>query len=367
MTSLNAYQAVIKVPVVDCFCFSMPDDFPGPPVTTDDDIRKKNPRECQLLFNEVVEVLESKGNYILVELPSSLCYHKEHNRIEREVWIVHTSVMPLSALEKKGISACIPPSIYFSFTSLAHCSENIVTLTMPFDDPITKQYYSAGTRFVRTAQLDTPESYAVLVFNSQLMKEQTTWIPQSSAHLYIEKSPEELIDDFVALVQKWAHQEPEWLAYVWGGSSFVYLVDSKEIHPGTIYCGYDCSGLIMRAAQIVGIPYYLRDSTTINHSLKPIDNNQMPRKGDIIWFRGHVMIISSVENNLLTQARGYGSGYGRLYEASLNTMFKGINTYADLMAAYKNHQPLQLLHRDGSESREIQEFKIFPLLQLWQN
>lgn len=370
--SVQAYQAVIKVPVVDCFCFPMPDDFAGPTVTTDDDAplidrARKNPRECQLLFNELVEVIGSQGDYLLVELPNSLCYNRKLDRIECVVWVHKNAVLPVSIVEQNAISlTSIAPAIHFSFKSLAHCSENVLTLTMPFNDPVTGQIYSAGTRFVRKAELDTDDAYAVMIIDTKSIELKISYVPITSAHLYQEKSLQELIADFVKLIQKWAHQEPRWLPYVWGGGSFVYTIDEEKIHPSAVFCGYDCSSLILRAAQTSGIPYCLRDSTTINKVFKPIEDASLLQDGDIIWFPGHVMIITCVEQNLLAQARGYGSGYGKLYESALNTMFQGITSYSDLMAAYQKHQPLNLLNWQGLIHKQITEFKIFSLSQIWQ-
>lgn len=364
--SLNAYQAVVKVPVVDCFCFSMANDFTGPTITTDTD-RSKNPRECQLLFNELVEVLESTDNYLLVELPNSLCYNRKHDRIECIVWVHKNTLLPISVLDQQGISLnSIPPAIHFTFKSLAQCSAHLVTLIRPFDDPVTQQRYSAGTRFVRKSELDTQEYYAVMIIDHAAIELKTTYIPITSGHIYEEKSHEELIDDFITLIRCWSHQEPLWIPYVWGGGSFMYAVDENSIHPYAVYCGYDCSSLILRAAQICGIPYCLRDSTTINKVFKPLDGTGSPHNGDIIWLPGHVMIITSVEHNLLAQARGYGSGYGKTYESELCAMFEGIIAYADLMEAYRTKQPLRLLNHQGQAYREVSKFKIFPLAQIWQ-
>jgi hypothetical protein len=204
--SLNAYQAVVKVPVVDCFCFPMSDNFTGPAITTDTD-RSKNPRECQLLFNELVEVLESTDDYLLVELPNSLCYNRKYDRIECIVWVHKNALLPVSLLEQQGISLdFIPPAIHYSFKSFAHCSSHVATLTMPFDDPVTKRCYSAGTRFMRKTELDTQEYYAVFIVDPETIELKITYIPITSIFLYQEKLPQALIADFVSLIQRWSHQ-----------------------------------------------------------------------------------------------------------------------------------------------------------------
>src|SRR5205814_4688733 len=98
--------------------------------------------------------------------------------------------------------------------------------------------------------------------------------------------------------------------------------------------GFDCSGVILRAAQIAGIPYFCKNTTTIAQCLTPLKSEQQLREGDLILIKGHVMIVSDITKNLLIEARSYGHGYGKLHEISIDQVFEGIETYKDLCDAY---------------------------------
>src|SRR5690606_17679975 len=98
--------------------------------------------------------------------------------------------------------------------------------------------------------------------------------------------------------------------------------------------GFDCSGVIARATQICGIPYFCKNTATIPHCLKPLQKEQELHNGDLILIRGHVMIVFDVAKNLLIEARGYTHGYGKLQEIPINQVFEGIQTYKDLTDAY---------------------------------
>ena len=161
---------------------------------------------------------------------------------------------------------------------------------------------------------------------------------------------------------------PGTIAYVWGGCSLTepYSGDQfEEINvPSSLdnkqaigyqyigstaqpKTGFDCSGLILRAAQIAGMPYYYKNSTTIATHLKPIDHFSDIKDGDLIWIPWHIMAIGDLKRNIIIEARHYNDGYGKLHAIKLNKLFKDINTFADLFNAIAQKKTLYRLDKIG--------------------
>ncbi len=59
--------------------------------------------------------------------------------------------------------------------------------------------------------------------------------------------------------------------------------------------GFDCAGIISRAAQMCGIPYYFKNTYTLAHYLKSLSIDTHLQEGDLIWIPGHVMIVSDLK------------------------------------------------------------------------
>jgi len=125
--------------------------------------------------------------------------------------------------------------------------------------------------------------------------------------------------------------------------------------------GLDCSGMIARAAQICGIPYFYKNTTIIERFLTPLAKGNKPIPGDIIWIPGHVMVVADFINNTLIEVRGYKHGYSKIHEIPLNEEFKGINTYHDLTNAYHNNKAIIRLDSSGNERETITSLKLLQL------
>lgn len=123
---------------------------------------------------------------------------------------------------------------------------------------------------------------------------------------------------FVKLLRSWTHLNNGVIPYVWGGCSFIGTSNdrgfSETIHiqndkPAYSFTktdctespktGLDCTGLIALAAQIAGIPYFLKNSTTITQHLQQIKKDQPFEEGDIIWIDRHAMVISNIKKIFL--------------------------------------------------------------------
>ena len=90
-------------------------------------------------------------------------------------------------------------------------------------------------------------------------------------------------------------------------------------------------------------------------------NKKHLQEGDIIWIRGHVMIVGSLKDNTLIEARGYNHGYGKVQEIPLHTVFKYIKTFAQLFVHQQNKLPFFRMNSRGKVVQTIHELKILRL------
>ncbi len=355
---LSCQQAFIIDPVVDCT--ADPDDLYTPMLHVELTEKRYNPRCYQLLFNEIVTIVARQDEKVKVEIPNIYFYGSCRNVLQgNSFWICKKSICLLDGLKKEdGIK--IPP-ITFDYLNYYN---KIVTLVYPFYDPVTKKIYSAGTKFVLTGK-PKRDCYSVFIFDSQSFCFKQTKIPKDLCLLYQAKTTQEKIDDFLFILKQWTNLDGGYIPYVWGGSSFCYVLQQDQNPPDWIaQCGFDCSCMITRAAQIAGLPYFFKNSTTLHQLCTPIQPHDFVHNGDIIWFAGHVMIVADIIKNLIIESRGYGAGFGRVHEIHISKIFQNIHTFSELINAYKKNESVWLLHADGTPRLQIKEFMIFNLKQL---
>src|SRR5437016_3553109 len=99
------------------------------------------PRIHQLLFNEIVDVIEYGGDEVLIAT-SRIYYHVPNSTTKHNTyWTDKKNIMPLSEIIKAPdtINKLPPP---LSYNDL-HDNPQVVTLYLPFYDAITKKTYSA--------------------------------------------------------------------------------------------------------------------------------------------------------------------------------------------------------------------------------
>ena len=357
---LSCQYAVIIDPVVDCTAEA--EDLHEQMLHIELTEKQYNPRCYQLLCNEIVSVVAWQDDKVLVEVPH-IYYYGSCRRVLQgnSFWICKESICLLDDIHNAGLEIAKIPPITQDYTAY---HEKVVALVYPFYDPVTQKIYSAGTRFV-LAKEHKKDHFIVYIFDSRDFCFQQTKIPKDHCLLYQEKDSDQKKDDFIIILKKWAHLPGGYIPYVWGGSSFCYVLQEGQNPPDWVaQCGFDCSCLISRAAQIAGLPYVFKNSTTLEQCTHPLKQGEPLQKGDIIWFEGHVMVVSDVEQNLIIEARGYGAGFGRVHEIHISKLFQNMADFADLLRAYTSKQPLWLLHADGTPRVYIKEFKIFSLKQL---
>ena len=375
------YRAVCKVPVADMvhepICsYGVYDDvqkayenLPLAWARTDAD-RPSCPRVDQLLFQEVVDVIDQKGDEVLVVVP----YKKPGI-----FWTLKSNLVPLEQVNiKNTIDLLLPPSISYQENNITFANENVITLKHPYYCQELKMLLSVGTRFLLYQEEE--HEYRVTTLNPCICFAQNISIPQQVAVKGYDPDPLKRQALFVEIVREWT-RSPGIIPYVWGGSSYQTKIEDEafqEISIKTIagnfvafwhrknvdtnpINGFDCSGLIARAAHIASLPLYFKNTTTLECELREIENNEPIENGDIIWFKGHVVIISDVEKNLAIEARGYSSGWGQLHEIELPYLFENITTYADLRKAIITNAQIILLTKDGKPGPKPARVKILKM------
>lgn len=341
------------------------------------------PRIHQLLYNEVVEILQEKGNEVYIRVPHVFYIASDIKKPQSCFWTQKDNIVPLHKIDKH-IQAYIPPIIDYRKKGKELDQPSIIALSRPWHSTLCDCTFSAGTRFVcknltRGTHLI---AYAIHPHTKQVVE---LSIPFSHYIMpaYTDQRRAHLI--YMKLVKDWTNTQAL-IPYVWGGCSFVHTACSNDQFKklpielshitGNSYAydikspygktGFDCAGLISRAAQSAGFPYYYKNTTTLVHFLKPITQKKEIQEGDLVWIPGHVMIIGDITNHTIIESRHYDHGYGKLHEIPLSQVFKGMHTFNDLHDAIMHHKPLYRLDKNGTMIATIREAKILAIDSCWQ-
>ena len=337
-------------------------------------------RVHQQLFNEVVTIEQESGEEVQYRLENLFYEGPLKNRIST-FWILKKNIKLLQELSNLE---AIPQPYACNCNMLIEDqdTQNIIILTLFWHDEITQKIYSAGTRFVGKPELDTENSYAVLVLTDAGTTE-ISWVPYACALRGYAQTQDERIQRFLQVLKQWTQVDS--IAYIWGGCSFTKVYNSGEFYPTVLqqgtdtatawirpdktkpYSGFDCSGLILRAAQIAGLPYFFKNTTVLSTHLQELKENDILEAGDLIYHPGHVMVISDVHNNQIIESAGYSSGYGKVHNLPLNQVFENIYTCSDLLAAYSARVPLRRLKLSTAQTSEIKQYKLLKLRSIFLN
>lgn len=339
-------------------------------------------RATQVLFNQVVTIVKESGSEVCIHL-ERLFYDAPDRSAASCFWTLKKNLLTFDQLKKMGVdTAVFPKPIVRDVSSLK--DSTIVTLTLPWLDGVTGKEYSPGTRFVREAHNDTDEYIAIKLFDTNNRTIKQSFIPRDYCFLEKALSTSDRQKAYVALIKKWALELDGIVPYVWGGASLVQVLPDDEFYTqgGTIFngpisywvrpgmrnpkTGFDCSGLIACAAQICGIPYFFKNTLTLANHLRPLAQGENIEEGDLIWYAGHVMVVSDLKKNQLIEASGYPSGHGKLQSIALSKKFMNINKYSDLVRAYHAKKPVKILNKDGKVMREV-GFMLYKFSSVWQN
>lgn len=339
---------------------------------------EKGSRSCyrahQLLFNEVVEIFGSTNEEYMVMVSNA--FYEDGSRVKQKMFCtLKQNLISLKQLKENGIDINVIPE--FHPIDLP----NQLILRNPWKDPLSGLTFSAGTRFIRIAQHDTNNSFAVtlLALDNDSYRTVQTLIPKELCITQFPSTLEGKTSLFIDILKNWADLTCGFIPYVSGGNSFLerYHTDERELiqvtrNSGEIvtcwirhgiesltkpHSGMDCSCLVLRAAQIAGIPYFCKNTTTLSLNLKPLGHGEKIKPGDLVWYYGHVLII--VDKEYIIESTGYTRGYGKVHMILLSKAYENINNCDDLLDAYVNNKPLLWLNAAGNVTKEINEFKIF--------
>lgn len=348
--------AVIKYPVIDmCNNFHDPENLP---ISNETNVNRCD-RTHQGLFNELVHLVELRQNYVKVffdniknlmpaDTPSFFWTHKDN-------------LIPLENLKENIIVQSIPNSLY--------AQEPTITITYPWKN------FSVGTRFKHFSKLDTKKSYGIIRADFIKNKIILDRIPRSNALQETKQSKKsarklfvKIINDMIDRINK--SNLNQVVPYVWGGCSFTKLYQSNNFYKkdgvwhrqgkNNPYSGFDCSGFIMKMAQIAGLDFPWQTSTAMQFSMKKLAENDLLQEGDILWINGHVIIISSIQRNEIIEARGYSDGYGCLHRIKLSQLLKDITNYDQLLDYYYAKKQITFKKKVG-EHIESDSFELLKL------
>lgn len=329
----------------------------------------------QVLFNELVRVRQIVNDEAECEL-LTCAYRNGEGKIRNDFWMLKKNIVFLKDLLQKKVDVNVIPLLQGK-------PSDTIALTWPWHNPKTRLTYMAGTRFVRCKNKDTSLSYAVSLLNPITLKRELAFIAKKYAIGDIPESPQLKIKLFLTILKKWA-RGCSIIPYVFGGCSIgyrfthnnFYKTSSKVLGEDTSFwkrCpsvqgplqGIDCSGLVLRAAQLAGMPYAHKNTSAIAASLRLLTKNEQLEEGDIVWYNCHVMVVSDKKKNELIEAIGYESGYGKVHALPLRKVFEGITTYDDLLSAYYEQKPLNRLTASGQPYKNLDAIKIFKLMSIW--
>lgn len=365
---LISNTAVIINPVADAFENYLDNhDFDYAP----EDNKRLCLRFHQLLFNEVIKVIKEVNNQVYCKF-DSLFYFDKKNNLKNSLWINKSDLIYLKDIKKDSLDAVPKP---YKYNNKVY-KDNILTLIEPFYDIITKKHYSAGTRFVRAGK-DNKNFYSIFLLDNNLNKI-ISYVNKDLAIVEYKNS----INIFLKVLHNFSNNKSKIIPYLWGGCSYIdrfkdndfYLkkldsfgnkVWSRNNLKNSVKTGFECSSLILRAAQIAGMPYFAKNSKAIRKSLKPLKLNQKLENGDILWYKGHVLIISNIDKNLIMESVGYQLSYGKLHEVKLNKVFKNINNYKELLNLYFKNNKLIRLNKFGKVTKIIPKFLILKIKSIY--
>jgi len=340
----------------------------------------------QIVFNDIVEILESTKHEVKIKIGSAFYVTKNNVKNPQDTyWADKKNFITLEELEKKGIPiSFIPKPIHYKDINPETTNKDIVTLKFPFSDKITNQTFSAGTRFVKSKNSSSATTspgfnkkyFEVYVFDKNNFAYKKIFIPKKICQNHEITSNKEKRKEFVNLIKKWTHLHNGFIPYVWGGCSFANTCKKDniitKIHQGTpVYVrpsyqcvpltGLDCSGLVVRAAQICGIPYFCKNTFTITQYLPKINTLKDLKNGDLLVYRGHVQIVSDIKNNKLIEARTNKYGCGKVQEVCLCKVFERISSYKQLFALKRERKKLKRIDLKENPVQNIDGFDFFRL------
>ncbi|MDR3646881.1 MAG: NlpC/P60 family protein [Candidatus Babeliales bacterium] len=381
INTLSGQYALVVKPVIDLLPQKMGAIYnnsnyysriPLSPVAKAD--LKTCPRVHQLLFNEIVKIVKVDNDEVVIEAPNIYYQTIDSDKKNNTFWTLKDNLIYIDKLDSNKLPKTE--------------NSNLATLLFPFEDGVTNQTYSAGTNFVYSEIPDNTNEFNIYIFDPEALEFKESKVPKKffiTKDYVNEHTKQNRIANFVNILKKWANLKHGFIPYTWGGSSFCNTSNEKQFncvdqtyeknkinyfefadYQETPKAGFDCSGLIVSATRIAGIPFPFKNTTTIMKNLKQLAKNETIAEGDLIWIPGHIIIITDLKHNLCVEARGYiNNGYGKVHELKLNQLFKNLNNFEDLKNAFFNKKIIQRLDSKGNVFENISNLKILKIESCW--
>ena len=296
--SIQAKLALIKVPVADLISHHVA-HFTSTQNTTDfyqniaispfrpgKDIASC-PRQHQALFHELVDILEENQHEARVHIFNAYYLNLKTKQRTGSFWTLKSNLILLNQLGTN--QHLIPKPINYHYP--ARFEDHVITLLDSWFCEQTEATYSAGTRFKVN-----PQTNASYIYQPDQNNFIQVNIPKHLTLSYLERPANELRQLFINLIKNWATPAGQnFIPYTWGGCSVIQKIpvqhaELKQSGNLAYYAippfsnqtqtGLDCSGLVLRAAQTVGIPFFYKNTTTLANELKPITAQDQILPGD---------------------------------------------------------------------------------------
>lgn len=338
------------------------------------------PRVHQLLYHEMVDIVKKKGNEVEIDIPQVFYQTAANPQPQTLYWTLAKNILPLDP--KKHDLNKLPQPV--NFKTNRYGQNNIVSLLEPFYEPGSHTTFSAGTRFVLCEHQPGQQLVAVYYLHPKKQTIAICHIPKNKLHFIGNRTNKERVADFITALRRWTQQSNGIIPYVWGGCSFTqtmpknsFTVEHKPVrgkvlghymrpeHNSPAKSGFDCSGIIVRSAQIAGLPYFFKNTYTITQQLPALKHNEQLKEGDLIWIRGHIYIVADTHKQTVIEAHAYDGGYGKVHEIPIAKVFKGVETFAQLTDIYRYKKPLERLNHNGDVYQRYNEIKLLKFGGQW--
>jgi hypothetical protein len=324
----------------------------------------------QLKFNEVVTINKVVSEHEVECTVPGLFYGSGLRTQKSNFWMLKRDLVPLNQLPAH-VAKSIP----------LKAERPSIVLIMPWHHKSGNKTYSVGTRFVRSLKGDTTAAYKVKIMDRKNLVVKEALVPKKYAIKVVSKRNFNVSRKmFLSVLKRWAHLEKGFIPYVYGGCSFSKAVFERQfMHQQGKFCGqrvsywnraqikekplsgFDCSNMILCAAKIAGLPYHYKNSQALVNKLRELRPDEKLENGDLIWYVGHVIVVSDVTKNLCIESVGYDSGHGCVHEIFLEKIFKGVKDFNQLLKAYREKRILKRLNKKGEPYKTVYRIKILKM------
>lgn len=223
---------------------------------------------------------------------------------------------------------------------------------------------------MRDARYDTDSCWGIVLIDCATKTPRLELVDRAQVVINQPRSLQEAKKLFLGILKLWiGNAETAAIPYVWGGCSFIerlaprdfkYVTamrDADEIGnwqrtsaPG-VHTGFDCTGVLLRAAQVAGIAYFCKNSTTLGKDMKDVAQGEALEDGDIILIPRHVLIVSSLKNNTVIDTSSYSGGDASLQERPLLAKLN-VKDFAALRLCAETKQPIERVNFKGEKIKD---------------